>query len=162
MISGRSDADKWLGRGKGDAGIYRITCIPIGWNYVGSAAHSFFERWRSHWLLLEKGIHHNCVLQQDWLRFGECDFEFAVLEIVPGAGNHFWRVRRREYYWIAQAQKAGGCYNRRLSAALCADCGSYRQGKWAVPFLCRCANQGKRKKPEQAAGTFLPADTSTR
>jgi group I intron endonuclease len=124
-----------------EEGIYRIHCRPIDWNYVGSAAMGFSERWRGHWLLLERGTHHNKALQKDWLRFGEMAFTFSILEIVPDAHRHHWWLIRRERYWIAQAQKAGGCYNRPLSSALCPECGSYRKGKWAWPFMCYCVRR---------------------
>lgn len=60
-------------------GIYRITCMPTGLYYVGSA-QSIERRWWAHRNQLAKGTHHALKLQAAWNTYGESAFVFEVLE----------------------------------------------------------------------------------
>jgi len=68
--------------GPAAAGVYRISCIPTGKVYVGSA-RSIRRRWRRHVALLTTGAHHNRHLQRAWNKYGETAFRFDVVELVP-------------------------------------------------------------------------------
>lgn len=132
---------------KPERGIYRITCLPNGWNYVGSAMGSVGERWKAHIGCLERQVHTNRGLQADWLRFGRDMFEFGIVELVPrppldqrgfDTGGSWWLLRR-ERYWICQAHLVGHCYNVRFSLKRCQRCGNDRRHARPV-FTCRCAD----------------------
>lgn len=60
------------------SGVYRITNIVNGKQYIGSAAN-FKKRWEQHRHLLTKGAHHSKHLQLAWNKYGEESFRFEVL-----------------------------------------------------------------------------------
>lgn len=63
------------------SGVYQIRCIPTGKIYIGSAVN-LRSRWCQHRSTLQRGEHRNPHLQQAWLKYGETNFEFSVLEYV--------------------------------------------------------------------------------
>lgn len=62
-------------------GIYVIENLVGHKKYVGSATN-IERRWNGHRRSLRKGAHENPHLQKSWNKYGECAFEFDVLEIV--------------------------------------------------------------------------------
>lgn len=62
-----------------NSGIYKIRNIQNNHIYVGSALDTK-KRWNKHRHLLRIGKHHNPHLQNAWVKYGEDNFEFSVLE----------------------------------------------------------------------------------
>lgn len=99
--------------------VYRITCRPIGWHYIG-ATSGFQHRWLTHQSLLRRGLHYNKELQADWLRFGPEAFEVVLLLRVecprrwkrPTVDNVLVRLKRAECKWIEHYLARGKCYNK--------------------------------------------------
>ena len=60
------------------SGVYTITHISSGKQYVGSAVNMASRR-RDHWKALRKGDHDNSKLQHAWNKYGESAFEFVPL-----------------------------------------------------------------------------------
>lgn len=60
------------------SGVYLIQCMENGRNYIGSSK-DIYRRWSTHKKDLEKGVHHNIYLQEDWSRFGCDKFSFDIL-----------------------------------------------------------------------------------
>ena len=102
-------------------GVYAIVRIETGRQYIGGTGDSFFNRWKGHWYILEKGIHDNKALQWDWLFLGSNAFEFRILESFTGKGRSHregkdsgsW-ARHREALMIVQSQNL---YNAQMPAA---------------------------------------------
>lgn len=63
------------------SGIYRITCVPTGRIYVGSAIN-LQNRRCTHFMRLRRNMHHNCIMQAAFNKYGEQSFIFEVLEII--------------------------------------------------------------------------------
>jgi len=71
-------------------GIYEIFCIKTGKRYIGSSK-DMNKRWQSHLNSLRRGDHHNYYLQKDFLRYGEDNFIFSIIEIVEDETNLYKR-----------------------------------------------------------------------
>lgn len=91
-------------------GVYAIRCTANGKVYVGSAAVSFEERWKSHRNSLRGRCHHNRYLQRAWLKQGEAAFEFVVLEECDPT-----QCIEREQFWIDSKRAAVRPYGYNLS-----------------------------------------------
>lgn len=63
------------------SGIYAITHVASGKQYIGSAAN-IQARWAVHRTQLKQGSHHSRYLQRAWNHHGENAFVFVVLERV--------------------------------------------------------------------------------
>jgi group I intron endonuclease len=61
------------------AGVYLITCLPTGKQYVGSTTVSFRRRFAQHRHTLRRGDKYNPKLINAWKKYGECAFEFRPL-----------------------------------------------------------------------------------
>lgn len=59
--------------------IYRITCKANGKNYVGASTYGWKTRTANHRCLLRSGKHNNKGLLEDWIKYGEAQFEFALV-----------------------------------------------------------------------------------
>ena len=70
----------------GKTGVYCITNLINGKLYIGSTRDSFRSRWKGHIKLLRKGNHPNTHLQQSFIKYGEDNFEFSILEVVSDKG----------------------------------------------------------------------------
>lgn len=86
-------------------GIYKILNKTTGKFYIGKSANSIAHRWNVHRFLLRKGKHKNIYLQNAWNKYGECDFEFIILEVCIKEN-----ITEREQYWMDLT----GCYDREL------------------------------------------------
>jgi group I intron endonuclease len=62
-------------------GIYEIHCQKSGKKYIGSSKN-IEKRWQSHLSNLRRKAHHNYKLQQAFIRYGEDNFTFQVLEEI--------------------------------------------------------------------------------
>lgn len=126
---------------QGDRCIYRISCTPIGWHYIGATVDRPL-RWQNHRSSLEGGRHCTRRLQDDWTTFGAEVFEFAIVELVDSAPGQpyafsYW-LQRRERYWIAQAHKLSRCYNRGIGKETCRNCGQSVRPHPRPCFVCFC------------------------
>lgn len=92
------------------SGIYRITCMPTGEFYLGSAG-SIERRWWEHRNQLRKGVHHTQRLQLAWTTHGEDAFVFEVLEEAPRD-----QLARIEDMYLVQAVGTPLCLNVAASA----------------------------------------------
>ena len=122
-------------------GIYRITNKNNGMTYIGKTLMSFGDRWDSHRALLRAGKHSNQLLQEDWSKYGEGAFEFAVVEHIDGPDE----VNCAERKYIAECKSLGLAYN-------VADGGdaSHNLGKQSVP---RDKTEDRRKESNKYART---------
>lgn len=77
------------------SGIYKITCLPTGKLYVGSAA-IFRKRRDRHWQHLREKKHDNLHLQRAWEKYGPDAFKFEVLEVIEDRAL----MLGREQHWI--------------------------------------------------------------
>lgn len=77
------------------AGIYAIRNAATGRVYVGSSCN-ISRRWKEHRTDLRRGKHHSPKLQKSWDKYGECSFEFSLLEAV--ADNSL--LAEREQVWM--------------------------------------------------------------
>ncbi len=97
-------------RSADNPGIYQIRNKKTGTVYIGSSVH-ITRRWKQHRESLDRGIHSNSMLQQDWECFGKRAFEFSVIEVVADEKM----LTDREHYWTIQMQKVVPCYNIRVA-----------------------------------------------
>lgn len=88
-------------------GIYRITNKNNGMTYIGKTPMNFGDRWDSHRAFLRAGKHSNQLLQEDWSKYGEGAFEFAVVEHIDGLDE----VNCAERKYIAEYKSLGLAYN---------------------------------------------------
>ena len=94
-----------------DSGIYQIKCLKNNKIYIGETI-SFKCRLKSHVGDLEKGMHHNRDLQSDFSLFGKDNFEFVVLERLPGEKH---TLLNRENHYINKSLNDGEIlYNKIL------------------------------------------------
>jgi group I intron endonuclease len=61
-------------------GVYCILNRVTRKRYVGSAAYSFANRWKTHRKQLRSGCHHSVLLQRAWDKYGEDAFDFLVIQ----------------------------------------------------------------------------------
>jgi len=83
-------------------GIYKITCVPTGRFYIGSAA-DIRLRWLSHMSTLALRTHHSSRLQKAWEQHGAERFVFEIVEFVA-----IEDLAEREQFYIDFT----GCCNR--------------------------------------------------
>lgn len=91
---------------KKDIGIYKIVNLINGHVYVGQTKEKFQRRYWLHRWKLRNGTHDNLYLQRAWNKYGEDNFSFIVIEVLP-----IDKIDEREKYWIAYYRKNGGCYS---------------------------------------------------
>lgn len=77
------------------SGIYKITCLPTGKVYIGSAVN-LRQRWTDHRKTLRGNRHQNIHLQRAWNKYGEQSFGFEIVELVMFAED----LIGREQHWI--------------------------------------------------------------
>jgi group I intron endonuclease len=78
-------------------GIYIIRNRINNKEYVGSSIKSFGSRFNNHLADLRTNTHVNAILQNSWNKYGEDNFEFIILEVLP---NDNTLILDREQYWI--------------------------------------------------------------
>lgn len=75
--------------------VYQIRNISSGTAYIGSSIEHI-RRWSVHRRELRDGLHHCAYLQRAWLKYGEHEFEFCVIEDGILESN----LIVREQFWI--------------------------------------------------------------
>ena len=91
---------------KDEIGIYKIVNLVNRKVYIGQTKESFQRRYWLHRWKLRNGNHDNSYLQRAWNKYGEDNFVFEVIEILPKD-----RMDEREKFWIAYYRKETGCYS---------------------------------------------------
>lgn len=91
---------------KSDIGVYRIVNNINGHVYVGQTKERFQRRYWLHRWELRNGRHDNTYLQRAWNKYGEGNFSFEVIEVLPEN-----EIDNREIYWISYYRNNGGCYS---------------------------------------------------
>ena len=92
---------------KNDIGIYRIVNLVNGKAYIGQTKEKFQRRYWLHRWELRKGKHDNKHLQRAWDKYGEENFVFEIVEVLP-----LEEIDDREKYWIDwQRKQEEGCYS---------------------------------------------------
>lgn len=87
-------------------GICGIKNIVNNKVYVGQTGNNFGDRWDVHRALLRKGAHHNSELQKDWMKNGENNFQFFVIEDCETNV-----LNDRERFFVAEYRSKGLSYN---------------------------------------------------
>lgn len=85
-------------------GIYLIYNEVTDKYYIGQGK-DIYERWRHHLYCMERGIHHNHEVQEDYIRYGKNSFKFCVLENCTNRDE-------RESFWIEEYSKYHKMYNK--------------------------------------------------
>lgn len=89
-----------------EIGIYQIKNLLNNKVYIGQTGQNFQKRFWHHQWKLRKNSHDNKYLQAAWNKYGEENFEFSVVEIVPQK-----ELNNREVYWISFYREKGLCYS---------------------------------------------------
>ena len=91
------------------SGIYKIINKVNGKYYVGSSMNINGKngRWAEHKRLLSKNKHHNEHLQNAWNKYGQSNFTFLIIELLPPT---IILEREQKYLDIAK-QESDKCYN---------------------------------------------------
>lgn len=112
-------------------GVYVITCIPTGKQYVGSTTRGFSQRWHKHRWSLRRESHACVPLQYAWNKYGESEFAFDVLECCPPE-----QCIPQEQYYIDLLQPAlnvnrvaGSSLGRKCNQETRAKIGQANRGK---------------------------------
>lgn len=63
------------------SGIYKITCLSTGKIYIGSSVN-IHDRWSAHKHNLRNNKHVNKHLQKAWIKYGEDNFKFEIIENI--------------------------------------------------------------------------------
>lgn len=83
-------------------GIYSITNTVSGKVYIGSTV-DFDTRWAYHRSRLRCNKHDNSYLQRSWDKYGECAFEFSILECL----DDFEKLIEVEQFWMDAYREEG-------------------------------------------------------
>lgn len=121
--------------------IYQIRNISNNKIYIGSAVNARVRRNR-HVSDLRKGIHHSIILQRAWVKYGEENFIFEILEEVPDKN----KLLEREQYYLDEFKSfiPNIGYNVELNAASSLG---VKRSDWFKERL-RAANLGKIRPKE--------------
>ena len=87
-------------------GIYMIKNIINGKMYIGKS-FDIKKRWANHRYELNKGAHVNNHLQSAWNKYGECSFEFIIIEECSEE-----ELNNKEIYWIKTLDTYHNAYNQ--------------------------------------------------
>ena len=125
-------------------GIYFIRNKITGIGYVGQTANNFGDRRDSNFAKLRHGKHDNVLLQEDWDKYGEDNYEFVVLEELESPMN----IDEREKFWIAKMKEDGKSFNLQTGGK--GFCGMHLsdQHKKAIGEKNRIHNLGKKATEE--------------
>jgi group I intron endonuclease len=61
------------------AGVYKITCKPMGKAYFGSTVRGVKLRWWEHKRALQNNNHHSILLQRAWNKYGRSAFTWTLI-----------------------------------------------------------------------------------
>lgn len=77
--------------------VYKIQCLENSRIYIGQTC-DFDRRMIEHKSELRRNKHGNCILQEDYNKYGLNSFEISVLEYCNSKEDSL----KREKYWINQ------------------------------------------------------------
>lgn len=77
-------------------GTYQIVCKTTGKKYIGSSWAGIEGRWKWHLNRLRDG-NHGTKFQNAWNKYGESDFFFGILDVLPSDKNVCLK-REQEYF----------------------------------------------------------------
>jgi group I intron endonuclease len=122
-------------------GIYKITHLSSGRVYIGSAK-DIKSRWDAHRSSFPIKGRGNPYLSNAWVKYGENDFEFEVIETVSNKGD----LLEREQYWIDKYNAA----NREFGFNIAPKAGSNLGVKMPTDTVEKLAkiNKGKKRTEE--------------
>jgi group I intron endonuclease len=102
-------------------GIYIIRNTSNGRVYIGSAV-DHIVRWHHHRLALRKGIHHSCLLQRSWNKYGAETFVFEFIERTDRSD----RIGR-EQFWLSKLRTFESSRGFNISPTAAGQLGTKRQ-----------------------------------
>ena len=79
---------------KGVSGVYLMTCLANGKIYIGSSV-DIVKRYHEHMSGLRNGRHHSRYMMRSWVKYGDEQFTFSVLETC-----HESKVLEREQWYL--------------------------------------------------------------
>ena len=85
---------------KNKCGVYIIINTINGKNYIGSTISTFHVRFRKHVSELNKNNHHSNILQKAYIKYGEQNFVFKILKILPNKDEKKIRNVEEKYMKI--------------------------------------------------------------
>lgn len=116
--------------------IYYILNIINNKMYVGSTTN-LYERFVSHKSKLELNKHDNRYLQKSYIKYGNENFKFGVLELLNDADN----IELKEQYWIEELETT----NKQLGYNLRTIAISNSGYKWSEASRSKLSNSKKGK-----------------
>ena len=88
-----------------ESGVYKIVCSATQKIYIGQSI-DVYKRWDEHLRDLRNNKHCNELLQEDFLKFGEVNFEFSVISLCEVEV-----LDLLETHYIKKYKKEGRSYN---------------------------------------------------
>lgn len=135
-------------------GIYAITCLPTGRQYVGSSS-DIRRRVVKHRADLRATRHHSQKLQRAWDKYGEEAFEITTLELLESEAD----LLPREQHWISVCRAVAQGFNA------CPTAGSCRGRQVTPEHRAKLAQAlvGRTRPPEHHASLVgVPKSAETR
>ena len=116
-------------------GIYKIINKVDRKYYVGSSKDITESRWVDHKKELNRGKHYNKYLQNAWNKYGESNFDFVIIEILP-PNTIKKTLLEHEQKWLNIAKsEQNNCYNLIFSAGGGGDFSEEVLNKMKMPKL---------------------------
>lgn len=124
-------------------GIYQWRQISTGKKYIGST-NNFERRKKEHEKELRKGNHANKHLLRAWVKYGDDDFIFEIVETVDDTSM----LLEREQWYLDNNVEWGNDFN---GTRIATSPPSFEGKKHTVEAIqaIRQKNTGKRRTPEQ-------------
>lgn len=88
-----------------DIGIYKITCLPTQMVYVGQSIN-IKSRWNQHLNELRNNKHCNGILQEDFLKYGEINFNFEIIALCE-----LETLNMLEHHYVKKYEESNRSYN---------------------------------------------------
>lgn len=96
-------------------GIYKIYTTDENICYVGSTTTSFYQRWSTHLITLNKQTHSNIKLKRIVNKYGIQKLVFEIIEVIEDKNI----ILEKEQYWIDQYDSYKKGYNCTPKAGNC-------------------------------------------
>lgn len=114
-------------------GIYRITNLKNSKNYIGQSTN-IERRFKYHIYNLKRGSHIITELQNDWNKYGEDAFEFAVIQEC--ARKDLGKLEQRKIRGLDSTDPKKG-YNTSKGQYVAADPDRGKEIKYQIKYLKR-------------------------